>query len=103
MKESRTRGTTEQQRRARRQRYFSRSKTPTRVSRRRDRLRNCQALCLHNLNMAESFVSREAGGLINRPVNGRLGPALVTNSLCPGQEKHTMRELEVQIANSAVQ
>jgi hypothetical protein len=29
-----------------------------------------------------------------------LGPALVANSLCPGQEKHTMCELEVQIANS---
>ena len=28
------------------------------------------------------------------------GAALVANSLCRGQEKRTMRELEVQIANS---
>jgi hypothetical protein len=28
------------------------------------------------------------------------GPALVGNSLCPGQEEHTMRETEVQIGNS---
>ena len=29
-----------------------------------------------------------------------LGPALVANSLCPGQEKRTMRESEGQIGNS---
>jgi hypothetical protein len=30
----------------------------------------------------------------------RPGPALLPNSLCPGQEEHTMRETEVQIRNS---
>jgi hypothetical protein len=29
-----------------------------------------------------------------------MGLALVANSLCPGQEKHMMRESEVQIGNS---
>jgi hypothetical protein len=29
-----------------------------------------------------------------------LGPALVTNSLCRWQKKHTMREREAQIGNS---
>jgi hypothetical protein len=29
-----------------------------------------------------------------------LGPALVANSLCSGQEKHTMRESDGQIGNS---
>ena len=31
-----------------------------------------------------------------------LGPALVANSLCPGQAKRTMRETEVQIGNSGL-
>jgi hypothetical protein len=31
-----------------------------------------------------------------------LGPSLVTNSLCPGQAKRTMRETEVQIGNSGL-
>ena len=31
-----------------------------------------------------------------------LGPALVANSLCRGQEKRTMRESEVQIGNSGL-
>ena len=31
-----------------------------------------------------------------------LGPALVANSLCRGQEKRTMRETEVQIGNSGL-
>jgi hypothetical protein len=30
-----------------------------------------------------------------------LEPSLVTNSLCPEQEEHTMRETEVQIGNFA--
>ena len=30
----------------------------------------------------------------------RLGPALVGNSLCPGQEKHTVENPEVQVGNS---
>ena len=53
----------------------------------------------------KSFAWRQAG-LVRRhkravgtPLTS-LGFALVANSLRPGQEKHMMHELEVQIANS---
>jgi hypothetical protein len=49
------------------------------------RLRTYQALSTIQLINSSAF---------NQAVRMTCGPALVANSLCPGQEKHTMNKLE---------
>ncbi len=55
--------------------------------------------------MSEKSIARQQAGLVRRAKTScqnpatSLGPALAANSLCPGQEEHTMRETEVQIGN----
>lgn len=57
--------------------------------------------------VSENSITRQQAGLVRRGQKRAvgaplisLGPALMGNSLCPGQEKRTMCELEVQIGNS---
>ncbi len=56
--------------------------------------------------MSEKSIPRQQAGLVRlaktscRNPATSLGPALVANSLCSGQEKRTMCQPEVQIGNS---
>jgi hypothetical protein len=56
--------------------------------------------------VSEKSITQQQAGLVRRAKNEPsepltwLGPALVANSLCRGQEKHTMHKPEVQIGNS---
>jgi hypothetical protein len=58
--------------------------------------------------VSENSITRRQEGLVRRAKTSyrtpaiSLGPALVANSLCPGQEKRTMRESEGQLGNSGV-
>jgi hypothetical protein len=58
--------------------------------------------------VSEKVVTRQQAGLVRRQTRAvgtpliSQGPALVENSLCPGQQEHTMRETEVQIGNSGL-
>ena len=55
--------------------------------------------------MSEKSITQQQAGFVRRrkPADETplisLGPALVANSLCRGQEKRMMREREVQIGN----
>jgi hypothetical protein len=54
--------------------------------------------------VSEKSMTQRQAGLVRRAKMSRRNPAdqsaLAKNSLCPGQERHTMRESEVQIGNS---
>jgi hypothetical protein len=57
--------------------------------------------------VSEKSITRQQLGLVGRAKTSRRNPADLAGacsgesySLCPGQEKHTMHKLEVQIANS---
>jgi hypothetical protein len=58
--------------------------------------------------VSEKSIMRQQLGRVRRQKRAvgipliSLGPALVANSLRPGQEGHAMRETEVQIGNSGL-
>ena len=54
------------------------------------------------IDYAAAIGARQTAKTSCRNPTTSLGLALVTNSLCPGQAKRTMRETEVQIGNSGL-